>query len=126
VDDSSTFNNADLSSSCVSLPSYLPPSLTLKEQAHKMQYLQHFHHLFNSNPNSTEQNIVIVPGRNFDLLPETMADLLNDDERAERIANNSFAFYRHWLSPASVDCYWRRYALSFLPSRTGTDGEGIG
>lgn len=37
-----------------------------------------------------------------------MQSLIDDDERSERIANNSFEFYRHWLSPASIDCYWRR------------------
>lgn len=73
-----------------------------------MQYLQHFHHLFNGNPKSPDQNIVISPGRNFDELPATMEALLKDDARAEKIADNSYNFYRHWLSPASVDCYWRR------------------
>ncbi|KAK4705063.1 hypothetical protein P7C70_g1142, partial [Phenoliferia sp. Uapishka_3] len=76
--------------------------------AHKMQYLQHFHHLFNSDPTSPQQNLVISPGRNFDRLPEVMEALQRDDKRAEMIATNSFNFYRHWLSPASVNCYWRR------------------
>lgn len=80
-----------------------------------MQYLQHFHHLFNSDPTSPDQNIVITPGNNFDELPETMAALLADDARAEQIADNSFKFYRHWLSPASVDCYWRRCVIVWLP-----------
>lgn len=73
-----------------------------------MQYIQHFHHLFNSDPTSADQNIVISPGKGFERLPEVMDALLRDDARAEMIANNSFNFYRHWLSPASVNCYWRR------------------
>lgn len=76
--------------------------------AHKMKYLQHFHHLFNSDPSSPDQNIVISPGRNFDELPATMDALIKDDKRAEQIADNSYKFFRHWLSPSSVDCYWRR------------------
>jgi hypothetical protein len=73
-----------------------------------MQYLQHFHHLFNDDPDSPDQNIVISPGHNFDELPATMDALIRDDKRAEQIANNSYHFYRRWLSPSSVDCYWRR------------------
>lgn len=73
-----------------------------------MQYIQHFHHLFNSDPTSPDQNIVISPGRNFERLPEVMQELLDDDARAERIANNSFNFFRHWLSPSATNCVWRR------------------
>lgn len=73
-----------------------------------MQYLQHFHHLFNSDTSSPDQNIVIVPGHNFDELPQTMEQLINDDKRAEQIADNSYKFFRHWLSTSSIDCYWRR------------------
>lgn len=73
-----------------------------------MKYIQHFHHLFNADPTSPDQNLVIVPGKGFERLPETMQVLLDNDEWSERIANNSFNFYRHWLSAASIDCYWRR------------------
>ncbi|GAA5918793.1 hypothetical protein JCM1841_002738 [Sporobolomyces salmonicolor] len=76
--------------------------------AHKMQYIQHFHHLFNADPSSPDQNLVISPGHNFDELPGVMADLLVDDVKAQRIAENSYAFWRHWLSPSSINCYWRR------------------
>ena len=86
-----------------------------------MKYIQHFHHLFNPDPTSPDQNIVITPGDDFEHLPEVMNVLLSDDARAEIIATNSFNFYRHWLSPASVNCYWRRcvdrrpwLALGFL------------
>lgn len=77
-------------------------------QAHNMQYVQHFHHLFNSDWDSPEQNIVISPGHAFDELPATMDRLLRNDTRAEQIANKSYEFWRRWLAPASVDCYWRR------------------
>ncbi|BGP12491.1 hypothetical protein JCM10213_005473 [Rhodosporidiobolus nylandii] len=76
--------------------------------AHKMQFVQHFHHLFNSDPTSPEQNLVVSPGRNFEELPAVMADLLADDAKAQRIADNSYRFWQKWLSPSSVNCYWRR------------------
>lgn len=86
-----------------------------------MKYIQHFHHLFNADPTSPDQNLVIVPGKGFERLPETMQVLLDNDEWSERIANNSFHFYRHWLSPASIDCYWRRYVCRPLPYWTTAD-----
>ena len=49
-------------------------------QAHKMKYIQHFHHLFNDDPTSPEQNLVTVPGKGFELLPQTMQVLLDNDE----------------------------------------------
>ncbi|GAA5925329.1 hypothetical protein JCM3775_006424 [Rhodotorula graminis] len=76
--------------------------------AHKMRYVQHFHHLFNSDPSSPSQNLVTVPGHHFDELPAVMDALLADDARAKRIADTSYTFWRHWLSVGSVDCYWRR------------------
>lgn len=76
--------------------------------AHEMQYTQHFHHLFNSDPSSPDQNMVIVDGPGFAGLPKAMDELVRDDARAEHIANNSYAFFRYWLSPAATDCYWRR------------------
>lgn len=76
--------------------------------SHEMKFIQHFHHLFDSSPSSPKQNLVVLPGRNFDALPETMEGLLADDDRARLIATNSFEFWQHWLSPGSIDCYWRR------------------
>ncbi|GAA6035919.1 hypothetical protein JCM8097_005164 [Rhodosporidiobolus ruineniae] len=76
--------------------------------AHEMKFVQHFHHLFNDDPLSPSQNLVTSPGRGFDELPSVMADLLADDAKAQRIANNSYEFWQKWLSPSSVDCYWRR------------------
>jgi len=93
-----------------------PPSTRLRQarspfphlQAHKMRYVQHFHHLFDADPTSPTQNLVLSPGRNFDELPAVMDALLADDARAKQIADNSYRFWRHWLSVGSVDCYWRR------------------
>jgi hypothetical protein len=70
--------------------------------------LQHFHHLFDTSPFSPTQNLVLSPGRNFDSLPLIMDELLADDDKARRIADNSFEFWQKWLSRSSVDCYWRR------------------
>lgn len=75
---------------------------------HEPEYIQHFNHLFNADPASPEQNIVVVPGGGFAKLPETMQFLIDNDQRAQEIAENSIKFWRHWLSPASVECYWRR------------------
>jgi hypothetical protein len=76
--------------------------------AHAPEFVQHWHHMWNSNDTSPDQNIVLTPGRNFDELPATMDALLADDARAERIADTSFKYWRRWLAPASIDCYWRR------------------
>lgn len=73
-----------------------------------MRYVQHFHHLFNSDPTSPSQNIVISPGRNFDNIASVMSDLLSDDAKAKKIADTSYEFWQHWLSVGSVACYWRR------------------
>lgn len=86
--------------------------------AHKMQYTQHFHPLINDNSTSPEQNLVTSPGRNFDELPTVMSSLLEDDERAKRIADNSFRHWRYWLSPASIDCYWRRLFQTWAELQT--------
>lgn len=41
-----------------------------------------------------------------------MDQLIQDDARSELIANNSVRLFRHYLSPAGVNCYWRQ--LSFF------------
>ncbi|GAA5993968.1 hypothetical protein JCM5350_003507 [Sporobolomyces pararoseus] len=86
--------------------------------AHQMQYTQHFHPLINDNSTSPDQNLVTSPGHNFDELPSVMKSLLKDDERAKRIADNSFKHWRYWLSPASIDCYWRRLFQTWAELQT--------
>ncbi|GAA5876154.1 hypothetical protein JCM16303_007039 [Sporobolomyces ruberrimus] len=86
--------------------------------AHEMQYTQHFHPLINDNSSSPDQNLVTSPGHNFDELPSVMEALLKDDERAKLIANNSFNHWKHWLSPASIDCYWRRLFQTWAELQT--------
>lgn len=75
--------------------------------SHELRFIQHFHHLFDSKMNSTTQNIVVIPGREWKQLPDTMSTLLANDDLGERIAERSHKFWRHYLSPASIDCYWR-------------------
>ncbi|KAK9899146.1 hypothetical protein P389DRAFT_140326 [Cystobasidium minutum MCA 4210] len=75
--------------------------------AHEMQFIQHFHHLMDSQMNSTTQNIVIIPGQKWEQLPATMSTMLEDDDFSEALAERSHKFWRYYLSPASIDCYWR-------------------
>ncbi|KEI42616.1 uncharacterized protein L969DRAFT_92050 [Mixia osmundae IAM 14324] len=81
------------------------------------------HDLEHSNTSSPDQNIIMTPAPKFDHLPAVMSRLVANDAYAERIANQSFAYWRKMLSPASTDCYcalWRTYAdvQSFKPELT--------
>ena len=75
--------------------------------SHELEHIQHFHHLMDSKMNSTSQNIVVVPGRKWEQLSVTMSNLIEHDDLAEAIADRSSKFWRHYLSPSSIDCYWR-------------------
>lgn len=88
--------------------------------AHEAEFVQHFHPLWNSDDSSPEQNIVVSPEPGFDNLPATMDALINDDARAERIADTSFRFWRHYLSTSSIDCYWRRLFERWAEVQTWT------
>ncbi|KAH9812415.1 glycosyl transferase family 90-domain-containing protein [Melampsora americana] len=76
--------------------------------SHEMKFIQHFHHLLDSNPNSPTQNIALAKGPGFEGLPELMKSLLNDPKRSELIAENSNRLFRYYLSPAGISCYWRQ------------------
>ncbi|KAK4057562.1 hypothetical protein OIO90_001207 [Microbotryomycetes sp. JL221] len=96
--------------------------------SHKMRWAQHFHGALDSDPTSPHQNIVILEGNDFDNLPQTMEGLVRDSKRAQLIADNSARTLRdRYLTPAAVNCYWRRaiaeYAttLRFKPSI----GDGV-
>lgn len=54
-----------------------------------MEFTQHFHSLFNSDPTSPLQNIVILEGTGWQGLENVMADLQRDQARAQLIAENS-------------------------------------
>lgn len=75
---------------------------------HELKYIQHFHHLMNSNASSPDQNTVVTPGEDWAELDATMNSLLADDVRAERIADNGYQFWRYWNGPAGINCYLRR------------------
>jgi hypothetical protein len=74
--------------------------------AHKLKWIQHHHHLMVSE--GPEQNFVEV-GADFSDLDEAMTDLVENDEKAQRIAKNSIKRFREWyLTPAAETCYWRK------------------
>jgi hypothetical protein len=67
-----------------------------------MEYIQHFHHLFNVDPSSPHQNMVEVAMPFETHLARAMEDLIADQDRAERIASNSWDLFRErYLSPAA-------------------------
>jgi len=71
---------------------------------HPLQYIQHYHHLLNSNPNSPNQNIVEVPLTLQDHLPGVMEELRDprNRRRVEKIAENNWRDKRErWISPAA-------------------------
>lgn len=73
--------------------------------AHQLQYIQHHHYLLVSS--GPHQNYVEV-NRDFSDLPETMDNLLNDPDTAERIADNNVkTFKERYLTQAAEACYWR-------------------
>lgn len=73
--------------------------------AHQLQYIQHHHYLLVSS--GPEQNYVEVE-RDFSDLPKRMDELLENPDKAERIANNSVKTFRErYLTPAAEACYWR-------------------
>lgn len=70
--------------------------------SHPMRFIQHFHHLFNTDNRSPNQNMVEVPLPLEDHLPRVMQALLENDDRAERIASNSWSYLRQrYLTPAA-------------------------
>lgn len=52
--------------------------------------------------------MVITKSREWDDLPEAMSALIEDDAKAQRIANHSYRFWRYYLSSAAINCYWRQ------------------
>ncbi|SPO29734.1 uncharacterized protein UTRI_05556 [Ustilago trichophora] len=115
---------------------------------HEPRWIQHWTHLYNADPESPDQNIVFVPEYKGDepgteveddrgnvfrdttwmRLPEVMDELLKDDARAKRIADNQWSFFRErYVSPASAACYWRKaikkysQVQQFSVNYTGTE-----
>lgn len=100
---------------------------------HKLQWIQHHHHLMLSS--GPAQNYVEV-AEDFTDLDAAMDRLLANDEEAERIAaNNVRQFREHYLTPAAETCYWRKLirgwaSVSFEPeffntSRTEEAWRGV-
>lgn len=78
---------------------------------HKSEWIEPHHSvLVRSGPN---QNIVEVE-RDFSDLEEKMQELLNEPDRAKKIAENSARTFRdRYLSPAAQACYWRQLIHSW-------------
>jgi hypothetical protein len=71
---------------------------------HKLDYIQHYHHLFDTRADSTSRNMVEVPLPFEDNLAGIMAELTSPDASTElqRIANNSWNDLRQkYISPAA-------------------------
>ncbi|EGG09242.1 uncharacterized protein MELLADRAFT_115837 [Melampsora larici-populina 98AG31] len=91
--------------------------------SHEMKFIQHFHHLLDSNPNSPTQNIALAKGPGFEGLPELMKSLINDQKKSKSIAENSNRLFKYYLSPAGISCYWRQMfrawseVQGFVPQR---------
>lgn len=68
-----------------------------------MEHIQHFHHLFDTDPSSPMQNMIEVARPLDEHLPALMEHLLSEgDERAQLIAANQWKFLREgYLSPAA-------------------------
>jgi hypothetical protein len=85
---------------------------------HPLRWVQHFHHLINTNPDSPEQNAILVPGEEWDGVEEIMQGLMNDEAKAEKIATNSYHFWRYWNSPAATACYTRKMIRDWAEIQT--------
>ncbi|KAJ5204442.1 CAZyme family GT90 [Penicillium cinerascens] len=72
----------------------------------KLDWVQHYYHLLRSS--GSQQNFVEVE-HDWSDLEEKMEWLLNHDNDAKRIADNSVKIFRErYLTPAAEVCYWRR------------------
>ncbi|KAJ9106362.1 hypothetical protein QFC21_001508 [Naganishia friedmannii] len=80
--------------------------------AHPMEHIQHYHHLFDTNPSSPSQNMIEVARPLEEHLPALMEHLIAEgDERAQLVAENSWRDLREgYISPAANECYFR-YAI---------------
>ncbi|CAD6893016.1 unnamed protein product [Tilletia controversa] len=109
---------------------------------HEPRWIQHWTHLYNANTSSPDQNIVFVPpappgtegtpvkdddnakvryDTTWTRLPEVMEELLHDDAKTKRIADNQVAFFRErYVSPASAACYWRKALKGFAKTQRFT------
>jgi hypothetical protein len=72
----------------------------------ELEWVEYFHHLL--IPDGPQQNYVKVKA-DFSDLAEKMDYYLTHLKKAERIANNNVATFRHkYLTPAAQACYWRK------------------
>jgi hypothetical protein len=95
----------------------------------KRKWIEPHHSLLvSAGPN---QNFLEVEEDFSDLEPKVL-ELLNDQERSERIAQNSVDTFRdRYLTPVAQACYWRQLIsgwaeVSFIPDKSVTVGAGSG
>ena len=96
---------------------------------HKLEWEQHFHPALISDPSSTDQNHILLPGQLFEKLPSTMHKLIQEETDAkssvlsanrsgsttgERIASNAKrTLTDRYLTPAATACYIRAALISY-------------
>ncbi|KEI38260.1 uncharacterized protein L969DRAFT_95357 [Mixia osmundae IAM 14324] len=66
------------------------------------------HQLEYADSRSPHQNIIELKRAGWQDLEPTMQDLLKHDKRSEIIAGVASLYWRKMLSPAALNCYWRR------------------
>lgn len=73
---------------------------------HTLSWTTHLYHLLESSGMYQNYQWVHDGWSNLD---QVMEDLLNDDDKARRIADNAaFTFRDRYMTPAAQTCYWRR------------------
>lgn len=71
---------------------------------HPLEWIQHYHHLFNSEDGDPDQNVVEVPIPLEEHLAPAMERLLDtaNQDQVERIAENSWRTLRQgYISPSA-------------------------
>lgn len=76
--------------------------------SHRMEWTQSFHGALDGKEGSPEQNLVILPEKNWDALPKTMDALISDQARAQFIADNAVRTLR---GRCALSLFCRRSSL---------------
>lgn len=73
---------------------------------HPLTFTTHLYHLL--EPDGPNQNYILVD-KKWEELPATMDELLKDNAKAKRIADNAAAKFRdQYFTPAAQSCYFRQ------------------
>lgn len=100
---------------------------------HALEWAQHFHPALISEAGSPDQNHILLPGRYFEHLPETMQSLIAEETSAtagltttgQRIAQNARrTLTDRYLTPAATACYVRAALISYSAAMDRTSWPG--